>query len=170
MNGAAFVDDIVAASPELREALVKFMQAAAVRRRAMRRRPLPSGRSNPLDQRPFALDLFYGELVASGREANSDATKGFTRGYAAIDALFPGSREEDPAGSVFKGDLTLAFSRIYTLDGGDITRRARRHCSTSVWRIRRRRSPEQPARSVAARHRRAAGGQSQTSSPTTMCW
>jgi hypothetical protein len=47
---------------------------------------------------------------------------GFTQGYAAIDALFPGSRTGS-AGAVadsYAGDLSLAFSRIYTLSGGNI--------------------------------------------------
>jgi filamentous hemagglutinin len=121
MDGAAFVDNIIAASPELREALVRFMQARSGTTQSYTDAATAFKALNPLDQRPLLLDLFYGELVASGREANTDATKGFTRGYGAIDALFPGSREEDPADSVFKGDLTLAFSRIYTLDGGDIS-------------------------------------------------
>jgi hypothetical protein len=45
---------------------------------------------------------------------------GFSRGYAAIDALFPGSRV--PANEPrYDGDLKLAFSRIYTLADADIS-------------------------------------------------
>lgn len=74
-------------------------------------------------QRPFIDTVFFSELVTSGREANTVAGAGFKRGYAAIDALFPNSRSV--AGSAtpdrFQGDLTLEFSRIYTLNGGSIS-------------------------------------------------
>jgi hypothetical protein len=78
---------------------------------------------DPLVQRPFVLETFFRELVLSGREANSDPKLGFTRGYAAIDALFPKSRrtsEQDPP-SPYVGNINLAFSKIYTLDGGTIS-------------------------------------------------
>ena len=71
-------------------------------------------------QRAFLLPVFFTELVASGRDANNIPGAGFARGYAAIDALFPGSRE--PATTPrYDGDLLLAFSRIYTLADGDIS-------------------------------------------------
>ncbi len=73
-------------------------------------------------QRPFIDQVFFDELSASGLADNTVPNAGFTRGYAAIDALYPGSRAGQPgyvAGS-YAGDLTLQFSRIYTLSGGDI--------------------------------------------------
>jgi hypothetical protein len=71
-------------------------------------------------QRVFLLPVFFTELVASGRDANNIPGAGFDRGYAAIDALFPGSRE--PATTPrYQGDLRLAFSRIYTLADADIS-------------------------------------------------
>jgi len=74
-------------------------------------------------QRPFADQVFFGELQASGLDANVIAGVGFSRGYAAIDTLFPGSRAASPdAGdNPYPGDLTLVFSRIYTLSGGNIS-------------------------------------------------
>jgi len=66
--------------------------------------------------------VFFDELLASGREANTEPGVGFTRGYAAIDALFPGSRAPtatDP--SPYSGDLTLTASQIYTDSGGNIS-------------------------------------------------
>jgi filamentous hemagglutinin len=76
-------------------------------------------------QRPLLIDVLFKELVFAGREANRDPASNFARGYAAIDALFKGSRDPDPEGTdgfvnPFTGDLKLAFSRIYTLSGGDI--------------------------------------------------
>lgn len=66
--------------------------------------------------------VFFDELLASGREANSVPGAGFTRGYAAIDALYPGSRAPTAsAPSPYAGDLTLTFSQIYTDSGGNIS-------------------------------------------------
>jgi hypothetical protein len=81
-------------------------------------------KSLPLDQQlPLIDDVFFNELSLSGRAANTTPGVGFKQGYAAIDALYPGSRS-GVAGAVpsaYAGDLTLQFSRIYTLSGGDIT-------------------------------------------------
>jgi filamentous hemagglutinin family protein len=74
------------------------------------------------EQRPLIDQVFFDELSNSGLAANTVPGAGFTEGYAAIDALFPGSRTGSTgavAGS-YAGDLTLAFSRIYTLSGGNI--------------------------------------------------
>jgi len=71
-------------------------------------------------QRAFLLPVFFTELVASGRDANNIPGAGFDRGYASIDALFPGSREPG-ATPRYEGDLRLAFSRIYTLADADIS-------------------------------------------------
>ncbi|HEY4366976.1 MAG TPA: filamentous hemagglutinin family protein [Steroidobacteraceae bacterium] len=74
-------------------------------------------------QRPFIEEVFFSELVLSGREANSTPGAGFKRGYAAVDALFPhsGAASGDSSDSPYHGDLNMAFSRIYTLAGGDIS-------------------------------------------------
>ncbi len=73
-------------------------------------------------QSGFIDQVFFDELLASGREANSEPGVGFARGYAAIDALFPGSRAPTAANpSPYSGDLTLTSSRIYTDSGGNIS-------------------------------------------------
>jgi filamentous hemagglutinin family protein len=77
----------------------------------------------PDRQRPLIDNVFFNELSLSGIADNTVPGAGFTEGYAAIDALFPGSRSGTPdavAGS-YLGNLTLDFSRIYTLSGGNIT-------------------------------------------------
>jgi hypothetical protein len=66
------------------------------------------------EQLGLALPLFYNELEQNAR---SEAPKlpgdqDFSRGFAAIEALFPGEN--------YQGDLTLFFSKIHTIDGGDI--------------------------------------------------
>lgn len=69
-------------------------------------------------QTPFVVDALFGELVASGREANAGANIGFARGYAALSSLFTGSQG---ATNPYVGDISLPFSRVYTLDGGSIS-------------------------------------------------
>jgi hypothetical protein len=65
------------------------------------------------EQLPLVEEFFFRELRDSGREANISTRFGFTRGTTAVDTLFP---EAVP----FAGDLSLLFSRIYTLAGGDM--------------------------------------------------
>lgn len=69
----------------------------------------------PVDsQRPLVQEFFFRELRDSGREANVSRTRfGFERGSQAIETLFPDRID-------FAGDMSLLFSRIYTLAGGDI--------------------------------------------------
>ena len=90
---------------------------------------------------PEVISAYFGELRAAGRDTTGD----FSRGYKAIDVLFPESQfdrvnaydptklslklpgETNPeyferlAGiSDYSGDLSLFFSKIYSLDGGGI--------------------------------------------------
>ncbi len=66
------------------------------------------------EQRPLIEEFFFRELRDSGRLANlPQGNFGFTRGEAAVDSLFP-------ADQAYSGDLSLLFSRLYTLNGGDI--------------------------------------------------
>ena len=67
-------------------------------------------------QIPFLTQVLFSELRASGRKAATEGSSDFEAGYAALETLFPGiDPENDP-----RGDVSLFFSRIYTLDGGDI--------------------------------------------------
>jgi filamentous hemagglutinin len=74
-------------------------------------------------QRSVLVDnVFFNELLVSGRAANSGTGVGFAQGYAAIDALFPGSRTTgSTVPSPYGGDLTLTSSQIYTANGGNIS-------------------------------------------------
>ncbi len=74
----------------------------------------------PDRQRPLIDAVFFNELSLSGLADNTVPGAGFTQGYAAIDALFPGSRTGSAGAGTYAGDLTLDFSKIYTLSGGDI--------------------------------------------------
>jgi filamentous hemagglutinin family protein len=74
-------------------------------------------------QRPLIDSVFFNELNLSGLEANATPVLGYSRGYAAIDALFPGTptSANGTASGAYGGDLDLTYSRIYTLDGGGIS-------------------------------------------------
>ena len=62
-------------------------------------------------------NVFFNELLASGRAANAGSGTGFAQGYAAIDALYPGSRAASAAApSPYAGDLTLTSSEIYSAE------------------------------------------------------
>jgi hypothetical protein len=68
-------------------------------------------------QIPFAVNVLFSELVKSGRETNEKPELAFKRGYVAIENLFPGSQSTS---NPYRGSVSLPFSRIYSLDGGDI--------------------------------------------------
>jgi hypothetical protein len=67
-------------------------------------------------------DVFFNELLLSGRAANSGTGVGFAEGYAAINALYPGSRNASASTpNPYSGSLDLISSQIYTLSGGNIS-------------------------------------------------
>ncbi len=73
-------------------------------------------------QTAFVDDVFFNELLLSGRAANSGTGVGFVEGYAAINALFPGSPNATSTGpNPYGGNLDLISSQIYTLSGGNIS-------------------------------------------------
>lgn len=64
---------------------------------------------------PLLLELFYNEIREGGRQGASTVQRsGFARGDAAIAALFPDEQN-------YHGDVRLFFSKIQTIDGGDIS-------------------------------------------------
>ena len=76
---------------------------------------------SPSDQRPLVDSVFFNELTLSGTEANQTPGAGFTRGYTAINTLFPGSHAGGTgSASPYSGNLRLTYSEIYTLAGGSI--------------------------------------------------
>ena len=124
LDVTTFVDAVVAKTDENRNRLINYVENETGESGLSFAKA--SEKFLALDaqtQRPFVLETFFRELVASGREANAQPELGFQRGYAAIDALFPHSRPtgaNDPA-SPYAGDIRLAFSRIYTISGGTIS-------------------------------------------------
>ena len=56
--------------------------------------------------------VFFNELQLAGTASAADKTKGNAGGFAAIATLFPNNE--------WQGDLTMPFSKIQTISGGDI--------------------------------------------------
>ena len=75
-------------------------------------------------QAVFVEEILFAELRASGREAAvpGEFFEDFTRGFDALTTLFPGANPDLEAGetNAYDGDVSLFFSRVYTLDGGDV--------------------------------------------------
>lgn len=65
-------------------------------------------------QRSVVVDAFFSELLVSGREnaVKPPEQRNFSRGFSAVETLFPSHD--------YVGDMNLFFSRIYTLAGGNI--------------------------------------------------
>jgi hypothetical protein len=77
------------------------------------------GNTLPLDLSKFsdaALDRFFAELGASAKDGA--ASKDYSRGEAAIAALFPTGTTDAPQS--YDGDISLFFSQIKTEQGGGI--------------------------------------------------
>jgi filamentous hemagglutinin len=121
LDVASFLAAIVAPSATHRAAFTQYVAGADGGAPASFDAALLKFATFAIDvQRAFVMPVFFAELVASGREFNTLPNGSFARGFAAIDALFAGSRE--PAAMPrYDGDIKLAFSRIYTLADADIT-------------------------------------------------
>lgn len=67
----------------------------------------------PVEQQAGAvLDAFFNELRLTGREAAKTRNPDYSRGYEAIKSLLPGKD--------YAGNLSLNFSQIFTIKGGNI--------------------------------------------------
>ncbi len=76
-------------------------------------------------QRALLQQILVAEIRAGGRSAADPGptNKDFTRAFLALETYFPGSNPDLDAGEVnpYSGDIRLYFSRVYTLQGGDIS-------------------------------------------------
>jgi filamentous hemagglutinin family protein len=72
-----------------------------------------------VQQRELLLRIFFKELRASASTAALSGLKSdYDAGFKAIETLFPGQGAADNPS--YLGDLKLFFSKIHTVDGGDI--------------------------------------------------
>src|SRR5262249_39686852 len=119
-----FINDYLAATDTYQADLVAYMQprlggSPTFSESLTAYKALPS-----TAQAPLIETIFFDELRASGRAAaESGASHGnFTRGCAASEALFPGGNPDPGKGETnpYAGDIALYFSRMYTLDDGNI--------------------------------------------------
>lgn len=121
-DAVRFLTEVVAPSADYRAALQAFMGVRlSTATPTYAQASTGFAQLDEAGQLPFLSEVFFADLVKSGREVNADPTLGFDRGYAAIDALFPGSRPVEGQSAPYAGDIRLAFSRIYTLSGGNIS-------------------------------------------------
>ena len=65
------------------------------------------------DRQRFLLKRFLAEIQAAGVAAAGEGPAAYADAYEAIDALFPTARQHP-------GDIKLFFSKIHTIDGGDL--------------------------------------------------
>jgi filamentous hemagglutinin family protein len=116
-----YVSKIIGASPTYQQDLVSYTENLTGESDLSFDAAAQSFRDLPLTQQLPLIDrVFFAELTQSGQEANQVPSAGFGRGYSDIDSLFPGSRSSSQP-SPDSGDLTLGYSRIYTLAGGSIS-------------------------------------------------
>jgi filamentous hemagglutinin len=120
---AGFLTKIIAPSTKYQTALIGYVESL----QGSQGLSFAAARSafealTPAQQHPLLDQVFFNELSLSGLAANTVPGAGFSEGYTAIDALFPGSRTgaAGTAAGSYTGNLSLAFSRIYTLSGGNI--------------------------------------------------
>jgi filamentous hemagglutinin len=76
-------------------------------------------------QRGMVREMVYSALLVTGRDSNNRASPfaaNFERGYAALELVFPGLREQNADGSFknYQGEINLFASRIKTERGGNI--------------------------------------------------
>jgi filamentous hemagglutinin family protein len=117
-----FLTKIVAPSSAYEAQLVSYVEQLTGQSGLTSIEAASAIRGLPITQQlPFLQSVLFEELVAAGQEANANPASDFARGYAAIDALFPGSRPTGGQTSPYQGDITMPFSRIYTLQGGAIS-------------------------------------------------
>lgn len=70
------------------------------------------------EQNLFLFDILFDEIRQSAsKAAKTGKAEDYAQGYTAIDTMFPGA---GTAESTYAGDLSLFFSKISTLSGGDV--------------------------------------------------
>jgi len=118
---AGFVNQIIAPSAAYQGQLVGYVESLEGTSGLTFAQAESQFTSLSTSQQAALVDnVFFNELLLSGRAANSGSGVGFQQGYNAIDALFPASRSTGSA-SPYAGNLTLVTSQIYTDNGGNIS-------------------------------------------------
>jgi filamentous hemagglutinin len=122
-DDSGFLSTIIETSATYQQELVQYVESATGQSGLSTKQADTQFSSlNQSAQQAFVDNVFFNELNLSGIESQQRGGN-YSRGYAAIDALFPGSRAAAANGTTppYSGDLDLTYSQIYTLAGGDIT-------------------------------------------------
>jgi filamentous hemagglutinin family protein len=122
-DDSLFLKDIIAPSIAYQTQLVNYVEAQTGQTGLTFSQAEPMFAAfSPTEQTALIDHVFFNELLVSGRAANSGSGVGFAEGYAAIDALYPNSRNPTAANpNPYAGNLDLISSQIYTLSGGNIS-------------------------------------------------
>ncbi len=118
----AFLQRYVVDASSYDAALLSFVRVMTGREPANKTQALSVLSALPESLRQqFAQQVLFAEIRTSGRAAASTGSGDFRAAFAALETLFPGSNPESGTANTYRGDLSLFFSRIYTLDGGNIS-------------------------------------------------
>jgi filamentous hemagglutinin len=120
---SSFLDTIIAPSRTYEGQLISYVETQTGQSGLTWARAETTFEGFSQNQQAGLIDnVFFNELLLSGRAANSGSGVGFTEGYAAIAALYPGSTSAaTPTANPYSGNLDLITSQIYTLSGGNIS-------------------------------------------------
>ena len=121
---AKFLTDIIEKSPTDEQMLVAYVEKVSNKSKLSLDDAEKAFATFSADlQRPLINQVFFSELDRSGIEARKPNGPGYKNGYAAIDALFPGSRNVAPgsAADPYDGSLNLTYSQVYSIAGGNIS-------------------------------------------------
>ena len=124
LNYSAFITDYLVNSSAYASNLVAFMQPM-LGGSPSQAQALSAFESLPsIEQAPLIDQIFFNELLQSGTNAANPGAlhNNFTQGFTAINALFPGGAPNLAQNQTnpYTGDISLYFSRVYTLDGGNV--------------------------------------------------
>jgi hypothetical protein len=121
---AAFISQYIDGSDDFDQELISFVQTTtgAADLSAVQAKQIFDSMSSPL-QRSFIEQVFFDLLRTYGRKAAASGSGDFSGAFAAIQTLFPGANPDLAQGQTnpYAGDIALYFSRVYTLDGGNIS-------------------------------------------------
>jgi hypothetical protein len=123
---SAFITQYLANEPTYDSALIQYMEQITGQSGLDQEAALSGFMAlSPLEQQPLLENILVSELRAGGRAAAQPGAghDNFTRAFAALEALFPGSNPDLAMGQTdpYAGDIDLYFSQIYTLAGGNIS-------------------------------------------------
>lgn len=120
---SAFVTQYLVNSDNYDSLLVNFLQGRVAQPLSTKAQALTAFASLPLDEQyELSQQILFDEIRSGGRSAAAAGpTHGdYTRSFTALETLFPKSTTRD-APTAYPGSLSLYFSQIYTLDGGNIS-------------------------------------------------